>query len=63
MKLVTFNNLIPSYLLKFITWHEDEDSDVDVQQEDGDPYSEEDEDVEEVADVHYEAMQNQVLQV
>ncbi len=34
MKLVTFNNLIPSHSMKFILWHDVEDSDADVQKED-----------------------------
>ena len=47
----TFNNLIPSHIMKFILWHEDAVLDADAQQEDEDQYSEEDEDVEEVAGV------------
>ena len=49
MKLVTFNNLIPSHSMKFILWHDVDESEGEVQDEG--QYSEEDEDVEEVEDV------------
>ena len=39
MKLVTFNNIIPSYLLKLIQWRDVEESDEEVEPE---QYSEED---------------------
>ena len=53
---VTFNNLIPSHLMKFILWHDADDSaDAEVQDE-GVPYSEEDEEGEEVEEVEAEKL-------
>ena len=51
MKLVTFNNLIPSHSMKFILWHDVDESDAEVEDAD-DPYSDEDEEEEEVDVVH-----------
>ena len=50
MKLVTFNNLIPSHSMKFILWQDVDDSaDEEAQDEDHSEYEDdEDEDVAEV---------------
>ena len=62
MKCVTFNNLIPSHLMKFILWHDVDDSEGEVQDEG--QYLDEEEEGEEVAEVVQDlAKQNQVLQV
>ena len=46
----TFNSIIPSHIMKFILWQDADDfADVEVQDEEG-QYSEEEEDVEEVAE-------------
>ena len=59
----TFINLIPLHIMKFITWQDVEGfEDEEVQAEDV-PYSDEDEDVEEVVDVQDSVELNQVLQV
>ena len=60
MELVTLNNLIPSHIMKFILWHEDEDS--DVEQSDEELQSEdEDEEVEDVVElVHFSKNKNLV---
>ncbi len=63
MKLVTFNNLIPSHSMKFILWHDVDESDEGVQEEDEDQYSDEEDEVEDVVlDQGFEGI-NQVLQV
>ena len=46
MKLVTFNNLIPSHSMKFIVWHDVDDSDEEVSDEE---VQYEDDEVEDVA--------------
>ena len=62
MNVVTFNNLIPSHLMKFILWHDVDESE-GVQEEEGDPYSEEEEEEEEVDVVQGSVEPSQVLQV
>ena len=44
----TFNSIIPSHIMKFILWHDVDDSDADVQQEDEGQYFEEEDEVEDV---------------
>ena len=47
LKLVTFNNLIPSHLMKFLNWQDEDDLGAEVS-EDEQLRDEGDEDVEEV---------------
>ena len=58
----TFNSIIPSHLMKFILWH-DVDESADVEAEEDDQYSEEEEEEEEVDVVQGLTEPNQVLQV
>ena len=61
MKLVTFNNLIPSYCMKLIQWHDVEGLDVENQEDVDDQYSDEEDDEDELEEVASH-VPNQVLQ-
>ena len=62
MKLVTFNNLIPSYSMKLIQWHDVEGLDVEEAEAEPEVYSDEDADEEEVVGDRDFPVPNQVLQ-
>ncbi len=51
MKLVTFNNLIPSYSMKLIQWHDVEGLDAENQEDELDQYSDEEDDEDELEEV------------
>ncbi len=62
MKIITLNNLIPSYIMKLISWHDVEGLDEDAQEgHEPDESLDEEDDEDELEEVASH-VQNQVLQ-